>query len=137
MIGVDILTQAKSGMGKTAIFVLAVLNQLEAKPEPMSCLVLGHTRELAYQIKKEFNRFTKYMPTVKTEVIYGGEPIKKQKDMLQSDPPHIIVATPGRLLALIKQKSLKLKNLKYFVLDECDKMLQQLGLSSSYTFNTH
>jgi len=72
--GVDVLCQAKSGMGKTAVFVLTVLDQLDEKPEPCSAIVMGHTRELAFQIKKEFDRFTKYFKNVTTEVIYGGIP---------------------------------------------------------------
>jgi ATP-dependent RNA helicase UAP56/SUB2 len=57
MIGVDVLCQAKSGMGKTAVFVLTILHQLPDAPKPCSALVLCHNRELAYQIKKEFVRF--------------------------------------------------------------------------------
>ena len=61
----DVLCQAKSGMGKTAVFVLTTLNQLVAKEGEVSVLVLCHTRELAYQIGNEYNRFAKYMPGVK------------------------------------------------------------------------
>lgn len=115
-------------MGKTAIFVLAVLNRLEAKPEPVTCLVLCHTRELAYQIKKEFVRFSKYLPNIKTEVIYGGESISDQEKMLKTSPPSVLVGTPGRILALLRKKILKLDKVKFFILDECDKVLSQLGI---------
>ena len=100
MIGVDILSQAKSGMGKTAVFVLTTLHQLPNNPKPVSSLVLCHTRELAYQIKKEFVRFSKHLPDIRTEVIYGGAPISDQVKVLKSElkPPHIIVGTPGRIL---------------------------------------
>jgi len=125
--GSDVLTQAKSGMGKTAIFVLSVLNRMEAKPDPITTLVVCHTHELAYQIKKEFVRFSKYMPDLKTEVVYGGEPIATHEKMIKSTPPHILVGTPGRMLALIKRKVLKLDKIKFFIVDECDKVLQQLG----------
>ena len=81
MIGVDVLCQAKSGMGKTAVFVLTTLHQLEENPKPLSVLVLCHTRELAYQIKKEFDRFTKHFNgKVNCEVMYGGHPIKTHID---------------------------------------------------------
>jgi ATP-dependent RNA helicase UAP56/SUB2 len=120
-------------MGKTAIFVLAVLHRLDAKPDPITALVVCHTHELAYQIKKEFDRFSKYMPAVKTEVVYGGEPMFKQEQMLKTTPPHILVGTPGRLLALIRRKTLKLDKVKFFILDECDKVLQQLGTQGSKT----
>ena len=65
VLGIDILCQAKSGMGKTAVFVLATLQQLEPVDGNISVLVMCHTRELAFQISKEYERFSKYMPTVK------------------------------------------------------------------------
>ncbi|MGH0147958.1 UNVERIFIED_CONTAM: hypothetical protein FKN15_038286 [Acipenser sinensis] len=85
-----------------------------------------HTRELAFQISKEYERFSKYMPTVKAAVFFGGLSIKKDEDVLKKNCPHIVVGTPGRILALIRNKSLILKNVKHFILDECDKMLEQL-----------
>ena len=86
-----------------------------------------HTRELAFQISKEYERFSKYMSTVKCAVFFGGMAIKKDEDVLKKNCPHIVVGTPGRILALIRNKTLALKNVKHFVLDECDKMLEQLG----------
>lgn len=65
VLGMDILCQAKSGMGKTAVFVLATLQQLELTENVVYVLVMCHTRELAFQISKEYERFSKYMPTVK------------------------------------------------------------------------
>ena len=61
-------------MGKTAVFVLTTLHQLEESPKPISVLVMCHTRELAFQIKKEYDRFTKYISkeNVSVEVMYGG-----------------------------------------------------------------
>lgn len=61
----DILCQAKSGMGKTAVFVLATLQQLEPSENQVYVLVMCHTRELAFQISKEYERFSKYMPQIK------------------------------------------------------------------------
>ena len=88
-----------------------------------------HTRELAYQIRNEYNRFSKYIPEIKTSVFYGGTPIAKDVEVLQNKEthPHVIVATPGRLNALVRDKHLRLANCKVFVLDECDKMLEQIG----------
>jgi len=128
VLGMDILCQAKSGMGKTAVFVLATLQQLDPVDGQVSVLVMCHTRELAYQIAKEYERFTKYMPTVKVGVFFGGMKVNKDEETLKSNCPHIVVGTPGRLLALIRNKKLNLKNLKQFVLDECDKMLEQLDM---------
>jgi superfamily II DNA/RNA helicase len=70
ILGMDVLCQAKSGMGKTAVFILATLQQLDAVDGQVSVLVLCHTRELAYQIAKEYERFSKYMPSCKVSSNY-------------------------------------------------------------------
>ncbi|MCJ1417890.1 Suppressor of the cold-sensitive snRNP biogenesis mutant brr1-1 [Xylographa parallela] len=130
ILGTDILCQAKSGLGKTAVFVLTTLQQVEAVPGECSVLVMCHTRELAYQIKNEFSRFSKYLPDVKTGVFYGGVPMQKDVELLSNKDthPNIVVGTPGRLEALVREKRLRLGNLKMFVLDECDKMLDQIDM---------
>lgn len=69
------------------------------------------------------------MPSVKVSVFFGGMAIKNDEDVLKNNCPHIVVGTPGRTLALIRNKNLSVKNIKHFVLDECDKMLEQLGES--------
>jgi len=124
MLGTDVLCQAVSGMGKTAVFVLTILQNMNDDPKPASAIILCHTRELAYQIKNEILRFTKFLKNLRTEVIYGGEPIADQEKLLKGlNAPHIIVGTPGRVLALTKNKVIPMENLKMFVLDECDKLL--------------
>lgn len=128
VLGMDVLCQAKSGMGKTAVFVLATLQQLEPVDGQVSVLVMCHTRELAFQISKEYQRFSKYYPTTKVSVFFGGLPIAKDEATLKDNCPHIVVGTPGRLLALASKKSLKLTNIKHFVLDECDQMLEKLDM---------
>jgi ATP-dependent RNA helicase UAP56/SUB2 len=130
ILGTDVLCQAKSGLGKTAVFVLTTLQQVEPVDGETSVLVMCHTRELAYQIKNEYARFSKYMPDVKTAVFYGGVPIAQDAATLRNKDthPHIIVATPGRLNALVRDKHLRLGSCKVFVLDECDKMLDQIDM---------
>lgn len=128
ILGVDVLCQAVSGMGKTAVFLLTILQNMNDDPKPCSALVLCHTRELAYQIKKELVRFTKYLKNLRSEVIYGGEPMDNHIKLLKGlQAPHIIVGTPGRILALVRDKHLPMENLKCFVLDECDKLLDQVS----------
>jgi ATP-dependent RNA helicase UAP56/SUB2 len=129
VLGMDVLCQAKSGHGKTAVFVLATLQQLEPTAGQVSVLVLCHTRELAFQIKNEYARFAKYMPDVRVGTFFGGISISKDTELLRDKAkcPHIVVATPGRLNALVRDKLLDAKHVKHFVLDECDKMLEQLG----------
>merc|ERR1719450_1478917 len=102
VLGMDVICQAKSGMGKTAVFVLATLHQLTPVEGEVSVLVLCHTRELAFQIQKEYERFAKYLPSVKCKVFYGGIPITQNKKALKENTPHIVVGTPGRTLGLIK-----------------------------------
>merc|ERR1711904_698770 len=89
---------------------------------------MGHTRELAYQIKHEFSRFAKYFADVKTGVVYDGVPIAQDKEMLKTECPHILIGTPGRLLGLARDKDLKLDKLTHFILDECDKCLEKLDM---------
>jgi len=123
-----VICQAKSGMGKTAVFVLSVLQQLDSNPASVSALIMCHARELAYQICHEFERFKKYMPNIKTAVLYGGIPIQTHRDLLKDEQPHIIIGTPGRVKALAQERVLNLKNCKYFVLDECDRVLETLDM---------
>lgn len=128
ILSMDILCQAKSGMGKTAVFVLATLQQLEPVDGQDSVLVLAHTRELAYQISQDYEKFSKYIPNVKIAVFFGGMPIKRDEEVLKKNCPHIVVGTPGRILALAQAKALNLKHVKHFILDECDKMLMALDM---------
>jgi len=128
VLGMDIICQAKSGMGKTAVFVLATLQQLVPEEGVVDTLVLCHTRELAYQICQEYLRFSKYLPDVKVKVFFGGINIKQHKNLLASDVPHVVVGTPGRVLQLVKEKQLDLSKLKRFILDECDQMLESLDM---------
>ncbi|KAJ1638117.1 HLA-B associated transcript 1 [Pavlovales sp. CCMP2436] len=65
---------------------------------------------------------------VKNEMFYGGVPVSEHKAILKSDPPHVLVGTPGRILQLARDKELNLSKIKHFVLDECDKMLEQLDM---------
>jgi ATP-dependent RNA helicase UAP56/SUB2 len=61
-------------------------------------------------------------------VIYGGQPISEHINLLKKTPPHILVGTPGRILALVQKQHLKLNDLKFFILDECDKMLSEIDM---------
>jgi len=128
ILGTDILCQAKSGMGKTAVFVLACLQQIDTEERVPRILVVCHTRELAYQIKHEFDRFSKYLK-VKSTVCFGGTPYQSDKDKFFSkDSPHVVIGTPGRLLALIRDRILRMDQLSHFILDECDKCLEKVDM---------
>lgn len=135
--GVDVLCQAKSGLGKTAVFVLSVLHQLNIENlEPaVYCLGIGHTRELAFQIMNEFDRFAKYMKGIRCNVFYGGVAIQNDIDILSKPEtiPHIVLGTPGRILALIQKEKLNTEKIAHFVLDECDKCLEKVDMRSDVT----
>eukprot|EP00511_Aplanochytrium_stocchinoi_P003385 CAMPEP_0204824716 /NCGR_PEP_ID=MMETSP1346-20131115/2712_1 /ASSEMBLY_ACC=CAM_ASM_000771 /TAXON_ID=215587 /ORGANISM="Aplanochytrium stocchinoi, Strain GSBS06" /LENGTH=420 /DNA_ID=CAMNT_0051952021 /DNA_START=90 /DNA_END=1352 /DNA_ORIENTATION=- len=129
ILGMDIICQAKSGMGKTAVFVLATLHQLEPQKDVISVVVMCHTRELAFQIHHEYERFSKYLKDVKSAVFYGGVPVTEHRKMLKEDCPNIVIGTPGRMVQLVvREKVMKLDNVKHFVLDECDKMLEAMDM---------
>jgi len=129
MLGMDIICQAKSGMGKTAVFVLATLHQLHPVTGEVHVVVLCHTRELAFQIQKEYERFSKYLPEIKSRVFYGGVNVKTDLEALKAEVPSIVVGTPGRVMDLATtRKALDLSNVKHFVLDECDRMLAELSM---------
>lgn len=125
--GMDILCQAKSGTGKTAVFIMVMLQRMN-EPKPFSGLILCNTRELAYQIKREFDRFSKGLNVI-TECVYGGVPMRSSVEAVEKKP-HILVGTPGRMLKLLKDKKFSLENVEYFVLDECDRLIEEISVRS-------
>ncbi len=118
--GDDVIGQAHTGTGKTAAYVLPML-QLITPKKGIQGLIMAPTRELALQITTEINRFAKNTP-IKTATIYGGQGMGIQLDALRRKP-EIIVATPGRLIDHLKRGTIKLNNIKHAVLDEADVML--------------
>ena len=118
----DLIGQAQTGTGKTAAFGLPMLQSIDPSLNQIQGLILCPTRELGQQIAKQLFRFTKYSDQIFTEAVYGGEKIDKQIGALRR-PTHIVVATPGRLIDLLKRKALHLDKVKNIVLDEADEML--------------
>ncbi len=124
--GKDILAGAQTGTGKTAGFTLPLLQRLSSKKcegskRPVRALVLTPTRELAAQVEESIKSYGKYLP-LKSNVIYGGVKIGPQISRLRRGVD-ILVATPGRLLDHLQQKTLDLSQLEILVLDEADRML--------------
>jgi len=132
LLGMDVICQAKSGMGKTAVFVLTTLHQIEPEEGVVSCVVLCHCRELALQIRKDYDKFSKYLPKLKDRVAHfiGGMPVSGDRKILKDNCPSIVIGTPGRMLGLSTKgdKPLDLSKVKYFVLDECDQMLKAIDM---------
>jgi ATP-dependent RNA helicase RhlE len=120
--GRDVLACAQTGTGKTAAFVLPLLQSLaRSESGSIRALILTPTRELAGQIGERITAYGKYLG-VRHAVIYGGVSQRNQERELRASPA-LLVATPGRLLDLVKQRVLKLDGVTHFVLDEMDRML--------------
>lgn len=127
--GKDVRAQAKTGSGKTAAFGLGLLQHIEAVRFVTQSLVLCPTRELADQVANELRRLARYLPNIKILTLFGGVPFGAQRDSLVH-APHIIVATPGRLLDHLQKGTVSLDALKTLVLDEADRMLD-MGFSDA------
>lgn len=127
--GQDVMAVAQTGTGKTAGFTLPMLHRLEpfasssSSPakHPIRVLVLTPTRELAAQVEESIKTYGRFLP-LKTVVIYGGMPMGAQVLQIQQGA-EIVVATPGRLLDHVQQKSIQLNQVQMLVIDEADRML--------------
>jgi len=118
----DLIGQAQTGTGKTAAYGLPLLHKVDPANKKVQGLILCPTRELAQQTAKQLFRFTKYSDKIFTEAVYGGAKIDNQIAALKR-PTQIIVATPGRLVDLIKRKAVDLSKVSTVILDEADEML--------------
>ena len=124
--GKDILGCAQTGTGKTAAFAIPILQNIVRDKEKndernIKALIVAPTRELAIQIEENFAMYSKYLD-IKDTVIFGGVNQSSQVRKIKAGVD-VLIATPGRLLDLSNQKHVDLKNVKYFVLDEADRML--------------
>jgi ATP-dependent RNA helicase RhlE len=123
----DLLGCAQTGTGKTAAFAIPILQHLyndnyhNARYKKIKALIVTPTRELAIQIEESFTKYGKYTG-IKNTVIFGGVKQGAQTQTLRKGVD-VLIATPGRLLDLINQGFISLKNVEYFVLDEADRML--------------
>ena len=133
--GKDILGIAQTGSGKTASFVLPILQQFQQKPVApnrfIKALILVPTRELAVQVGDVFKLFSTHLPRpVKTLAVFGGVSINPQ--MIRLRGVEVLIATPGRLLDLVANNAIQLSDIDILVLDEADKMLN-LGFKEEMT----
>ncbi len=119
---IDFIGLAQTGTGKTAAFGLPLLDKIDISQDHVQALILSPTRELAQQIAKGLQDFGKHKKGLKTLCVYGGAAVSDQIRSLKR-PTHIVVATPGRLLDLIKRRALKIDNISKVILDEADEML--------------
>jgi len=120
--GHDIIGLAETGSGKTAAYVIPILQSLLQNPRKVYALVLAPTRELGYQISEQFEALGASIG-VKCAVIVGGMDLMQQQIAL-ARKPHIIIGTPGRLIAHLENtKGFSIRTIKYLVLDEADRLL--------------
>ena len=126
--GGDLIAQAQTGTGKTAAFGLPLLTKIDPSFKEIQAVIIAPTRELAQQIGKQLFRYTKFSAKIFVEVLAGGDKIDLQvKKLLR--PTHIVVATPGRFMDLLKLKAIRLQSVRHLVLDEADEMLS-MGFQS-------
>lgn len=118
----DLVALAQTGTGKTAAFGLPILNMLDENAKQTQALILAPTRELCIQIGNDLKSYANHLKGIKVVAVYGGEDIRIQLKQLAT-PPQIIVATPGRLMDLMKRKKVETSAIRFVVLDEADVML--------------
>ena len=118
----DFIGLAQTGTGKTAAFGLPLIELINSSDRATQAIVMAPTRELGQQTAKQIEGFAQNNKELNVVVVYGGAAIVNQIQQLRK-PSQIVVATPGRLLDLIKRKAVKLENVKYVILDEADEML--------------
>lgn len=121
MEGKDVIGQAQTGTGKTAAFGIPMIEKIDPKQRKIQGLVVAPTRELAVQVAEELNRLGK-IKGVRSMSVYGGQHMERQIRALK-DGPHIVVATPGRLLDHMRRKTIRTADVQTAVLDEADEML--------------
>jgi len=117
--GLDLIVQSKSGTGKTCVFVVIALEVIQSNATQV--LIIAPTREIAVQISEVVNALSSQTPTIRCCTAIGGTKVKEDKDKLKSC--QIVVGTPGRVKQLIDLRLLKTNSIRLFVLDECDKLL--------------
>ncbi|MBJ6609425.1 MAG: ATP-dependent RNA helicase DbpA [Candidatus Thiothrix moscowensis] len=121
--GADLIAQAKTGSGKTAVFAITLLAKLDPQNFAAQALVLCPTRELSTQVANEIRRLARYQPNIKVVTLTGGQPLSPQAASLEHGA-HVIVGTPGRINDHIGKRTLDLSNIHTLVLDEADRMLE-------------
>ena len=126
----DVVALAQTGTGKTAAFGLPLLSQIDFSAPKTKALILAPTRELCVQISSDLKKYAKYISGLKVTEVYGGASIEGQIRTIKQSNPHIIAATPGRLIDMIKRRVVSLKDVEVVVLDEADEMLN-MGFKES------
>jgi ATP-dependent RNA helicase DeaD len=120
MAGNDLIVQSQTGSGKTAAFAIPLCEKVDVTLERPQVIILAPTRELAAQVKEDFEDIGKYKG-IKFCLLVGKQPMEFQRKELKENP-HVIIATPGRMMDHILNKNIKLQEIKSLVIDEADEM---------------
>ena len=132
----DVVGLAQTGTGKTAAFGLPLLQRIDASSDDAQALIIAPTRELCLQIAGDLADFSKYQDNIRILPVYGGSSIESQIKALRKGV-QVIVATPGRLIDLIKRGEVKLLHVHTVILDEADEMLNMGFLEDIEEILTH
>jgi ATP-dependent RNA helicase DeaD len=127
----DLVGLAQTGTGKTAAFGIPLIQQMDFSKKNVQALILCPTRELCRQITSDLGDYSKYYKMVTSVAVYGGASVDTQIKALK-EHPQIVVATPGRLLDLIKRKKVDVSAIRWLILDEADEMLN-MGFQEELT----
>ncbi len=119
----DVIVKSKTGSGKTASFAIPIVEKVDVDNNSVQGLIIAPTRELALQIKEEIQNIGR-TKKVRCSAIFGKQPLKDQIAELKQRV-HIVVATPGRIIDHIGRGTIDLSNIKYFIIDEADKMIHK------------
>ena len=119
----DVIVKSKTGSGKTASFAIPLIEKIDIDNNSVQGLIIAPTRELALQIKEEIQNIGR-IKKVRCSAIFGKQPLKEQVAELKQRV-HIVVGTPGRIIDHIGRGTINLSNIKYFIIDEADKMLNK------------
>lgn len=120
--GKDIIGQSQTGTGKTAAFGIPLLERINPEDRRLQALILCPTRELAIQVSEEFRKLLKYKDNIRVLPIYGGQPIDRQIAALRKGT-QVVIGTPGRVMDLMRRRTIKAETVQMMVLDEADEML--------------
>ena len=119
----DVIVKSKTGSGKTASFGIPICENIDIENNNVQALIVVPTRELALQVKDEISNIGR-LKKIRCSAIFGKQPIKEQIRELKQRV-HIVVATPGRIIDHIGRNTINLDDIKYFIIDEADKMLNK------------
>ena len=119
----DIIGQAQSGSGKTGTFTIGVLQQIDISIKVPQAIILAPTHELATQIINVVKTIGNVMNGLVVQLLIGGTSVYEDINLLNTNPPHIVVGCPGRIFDTIKRQQLIMNNIRIFVLDEADEIL--------------